>query len=113
MSKNIVGIVSSVASDKTIVITTHTRKTHPLYKKQFSVTKKFMAHDEASKAEVGDTVQITECRPISKRKHFKLTKIIDKPKLREDSLAAVKSEDKGKVSTKAKNQTVDSAEAKS
>ena len=72
-----------------------------------------MAHDEASKAEVGDTVQITECRPISKRKHFKLTKIIDKPKLREDSLAAVKSEDKGKVSTKAKNQTVDSAEAKS
>lgn len=102
MSRTIIGIVTSNKTDKTITITTQTRKTHPLYRKQYTVSTKFMAHDEKNEAEVGDKVEITECRPLSKRKRFTLTQIIEKPTLRADSLAAVKSEDKGKTASKAK-----------
>ena len=83
MSRTIIGVVSSAKGDKTIVVTTHTRKTHPIYRKQYSVSKKFMAHDEKNEALVGDKVAIVETRPISKRKHFALDRIIEKPALRE------------------------------
>lgn len=78
MARTITGIVSSDKSDKTIVINVTTRKTHPLYKKQYTVNTKFMAHDEKNQAKVGDKVLITETRPISARKHFKLGKIIER-----------------------------------
>ena len=68
MAKSIVGVVSSDKTDKTIVVTVHTRKTHPLYRKQYMVTSKFMAHDEKNAAKTGDKVIITETRPISARK---------------------------------------------
>lgn len=90
MAKTIIGTVSSSKTDKTIVVTVQTRKTHPLYRKQYTVSTKFMAHDEKNEAQVGDKVEIIETRPISARKHFKLTHIIEKPKLREDSLSAIK-----------------------
>ena len=96
MAKTIVGIVSSNKTDKTIVVTTHTRKTHPLYRKQYTVTKKFMAHDEKNECQPGDKVAIVETKPLSARKRYTLDRIIEKPKLREESLAAVKSEDEGK-----------------
>lgn len=101
MSKSIVGIVSSDKSDKTIVVTVHTRKTHPLYRKQYMVTSKFMAHDEKNAAKVGDKVVIVETRPISARKRFALSEIIEKPKLRQENLEAVVSEDTGKKPAKA------------
>jgi small subunit ribosomal protein S17 len=84
MSKIIIGRVSSDKADKTIVVTVTSRKTHPLYKKQYSENRKFMAHDEKNEAQVGDKVEIIETRPISARKHFKLTRIIEKPKLRDE-----------------------------
>ena len=83
MARTIIGTVSSAKGDKTIVVTVHTRKTHPLYRKQYTVSKKFMAHDEKNEAEAGDKVAIIETRPISKRKHFALDRIIEKPALRE------------------------------
>ena len=95
MAKTLTGTVSSDKGDKTIVVTVHTRKTHPLYRKQYSVSKKFMAHDEKNEAKVGDKVEIIETRPISARKRFALSRIVEKPQLREESLAAVKSEDTG------------------
>lgn len=95
MAKTIVGIVSSNKTDKTIVVTTHTRKTHPLYRKQYTVTSKFMAHDEKNECQPGDKVSIIETRPISARKRYTLEKIIEKPKLREDTLAITKSDDEG------------------
>lgn len=101
MAKSIVGIVSSDKADKTIVVTVHTRKTHPLYRKQYMVTSKFMAHDEKNAAKNGDKVIITETRPISARKRFILSEIVEKPKLREENLEAVTSEDSGKKPTKA------------
>ena len=78
MAKTITGVVSSKKTDKTIVVTEHVRLTHPLYRKQYTVTKKFMAHDENNEAQEGDKVVISETRPISARKHFKLDRVIEK-----------------------------------
>jgi small subunit ribosomal protein S17 len=104
MAKTIIGVVSSNKTDKTIVVTTHTQKTHPLYRKQYTVTSKFMAHDEKNECQPGDKVAIVETRPISARKRYTLERIIEKPKLREDSLAITKSDDEGsnRADTKAK-----------
>jgi small subunit ribosomal protein S17 len=93
MAKQIIGTVSSNKGDKTIVVTVHERKTHPLYRKQYTVSKKFMAHDEKNEAEVGDKVSIVEVRPVSARKRHSLERIIEKPALRADTLAATKNED--------------------
>ena len=88
MARTITGTVSSAKGDKTIVVTVHTRKTHPIYHKQYTVSRKFMAHDEKNQAEVGDKVAIVETRPISKRKRFALDKVLEKPVLRESDMAA-------------------------
>ncbi len=95
MAKTIIGVVTSNKTDKTIVVTTHTHKTHPLYRKQYTITSKFMAHDENNECQPGDKVSIVETRPLSARKRFTLEKIIEKPKLRADSLAITKAEDEG------------------
>jgi len=79
MARVVVGIVSSDKADKTIVVSVHTPKTHPLYKKQYSTTRKFIAHDEKNEAHLGDKVSIVETKPISKRKRFALKKIIERP----------------------------------
>ena len=102
MAKQLVGIVSSSKGDKTIVVTVNTRKTHPLYRKQYTVSKKFMAHDEKNEAQPGDKVAIVETRPISARKRHNLDRIIEKPVLRADTLAATKAEEPEKPATKAK-----------
>jgi small subunit ribosomal protein S17 len=93
MAKQIIGTVSSSKGDKTIVVTVQTRKTHPLYRKQYTTTKKFMAHDEKNEAQPGDKVSIVETRPLSARKRHTLNEIIEKPVLREDTLAVTKTED--------------------
>jgi len=78
MAKSITGIVSSDKADKTIVVTIQERKTHPLYRKQYTVSKKFVAHDEKNEAREGDRVTIVETRPISKRKSHKLSQIVER-----------------------------------
>lgn len=83
MPRTIIGTVSSNKTDKTIVVTVQTRKTHPLYRKQYSSSSKFMAHDENNEAEVGDKVAIVETRPLSARKRHTLSRIIEKPTIRE------------------------------
>jgi small subunit ribosomal protein S17 len=102
MAKQLIGIVSSNKGDKTIVVTVQTRKTHPLYRKQYTVSKKFMAHDAKNEAEPGDKVAIVETRPVSHRKHHKLDRIIEKPKLRAESLAATKTIEPEKPASKSK-----------
>ncbi|CAN5367973.1 30S ribosomal protein S17 [soil metagenome] len=81
MARTIIGTVMSDKGDKTIVISVHTRKTHPIYKKQYSVTQKIMAHDEKNEARLGDLVEIVECRPLSARKRFTLNKIVETAKI--------------------------------
>jgi small subunit ribosomal protein S17 len=83
-AKTIIGVVSSAKADKTIVVTVDTRKTHPLYRKQYTVSSKYMAHDEKNEAQVGDKVAITETRPLSARKRYTLDRIIEKPAIREE-----------------------------
>ena len=100
MAKTFVGTVSSNKGNKTIVVTVRTQKTHPLYRKQYTVSKKFMAHDEKNEAQPGDKVSIVETRPISARKRYMLTKILEKPALREDSLSITKADPE--TDTKAK-----------
>lgn len=84
MAKPIIGVVSSSKADKTIVVTVTARKTHPLYKKQYSSSRKFMAHDEKNEAQVGDKVAIVETRPLSARKRHILDRVIERPLIRED-----------------------------
>lgn len=78
MAKTLQGVVSSDKGDKTIVVTVTTRKTHPIYKKKYSFSKKFIAHDEKNEAHSGDTVVIEECRPLSARKRHTLTKVVER-----------------------------------
>jgi small subunit ribosomal protein S17 len=78
MARTITGTVVSDKSDKTIVISVAERKTHPLYKKQYTINTKFMAHDELNEAKVGDKVVIAESRPLSARKRFTLQQVIER-----------------------------------
>jgi len=78
MAKTLTGIVSSDAADKTITITIISRETHPIYGKQYTVSRKYMAHDEKNEAKKGDKVTIIEVRPISKNKKFKLESVLER-----------------------------------
>jgi len=78
MGRSIIGTVVSDKANKTIVLTVGTRKTHPILRKQYSRNTKYIAHDENNDAKVGDVVEISEVRPISARKRFTLTRIIEK-----------------------------------
>ncbi|HSX47766.1 MAG TPA: 30S ribosomal protein S17 [Patescibacteria group bacterium] len=102
MARIITGIVSSDKANKSIVVKVTTRKTHPLYRKQYSTNAKFMAHDEKNEAQIGDTVSIIECRPLSAKKRFKLNKIIERPTITQDKLEVVKTDDTNKRATKSK-----------
>ena len=78
MAKTLTGIVTSDKRDKTITVTVTSRETHPIYRKQYTVTRKYTAHDEKNEAGEGDKVVISEVRPISKTKSFTLTEVVEK-----------------------------------
>lgn len=96
--RTLTGVVTSAKRDKTITVTVTSRQTHPLYGKQYTVSRKYTAHDEKNEAGEGDTVLVEETRPISKTKSLTLVKVIEKSrgsiKLKED-VEAVQPEDKG------------------
>jgi small subunit ribosomal protein S17 len=62
------GTVVSDKNDKTVTVLVERRFTHPLMKKTVRSSKKYRAHDAENACKVGDTVRISECRPISKNK---------------------------------------------
>ena len=68
------GIVVGNKMDKSIVVKIERKIQHPLYKKTIKRSKKYIAHDEQNECKVCDLVQIAECRPLSKRKRFRLFK---------------------------------------
>jgi len=76
-----IGRVVSTKMNKTIVVEVSMRKSHGLYRRVVSKTKKFYAHDENSTARVGDFVEIEETRPMSKLKRWRLKNIVQKTKL--------------------------------
>lgn len=80
LRKERIGIVSSNKMEKTIVVSETMRMKHPMYGKFVLKTKKYHAHDENNECNEGDTVLITETRPLSKSKRWRLVRIIEKAK---------------------------------
>jgi small subunit ribosomal protein S17 len=76
--KTLVGTVTSDKMEKTVVVTVQRTTRHPLYGKIMKVSKKYKAHDENNEAKMGDTVRISECRPISKDKSFFVQEILER-----------------------------------
>ncbi|MBT8045346.1 MAG: 30S ribosomal protein S17 [Verrucomicrobiae bacterium] len=76
LRKTRVGIVTSTSMEKTIVVEYTNRVPHPRFKKIIKRSKKFYAHDENGEAAVGDKVSIIETKPISKKKCWKLQKVL-------------------------------------
>ena len=79
--KQEIGIVVSNKMQKTIVVKIENRYSHPIYSKTLSKTKKYLAHDELETCNIGDQVLLEECRPLSKKKRWKLIKILSKSSL--------------------------------
>ena len=73
-----VGVVVSDKMQKSCVVAVEWQVRHGLYGKTERRTSKFVAHDEANAAKIGDTVEIIESRPISKRKRWVLTRVVRK-----------------------------------
>ena len=79
--KQKIGIVISNKMQKTIVVKIENRYPHPIYSKTLVKTKKYLAHDEFQNCTIGDLVIIRECRPLSKRKHWRISEIVSKSSL--------------------------------
>lgn len=76
--KTRVGIVVSDKMHKTVVVQVERRYAHPLYGKQVTRTKKYHAHDENNEYHTGDVVRITETRPLSKTKRWRVSELIER-----------------------------------
>ena len=72
------GVVVSDKMQKSVIVATERRVQHDVYGKMQKRTSKFVAHDENNEAKVGDTVVITESRPLSKRKRWALVRIVER-----------------------------------
>ncbi len=78
MKKVLQGRVTSDGADKTVTVNVERRFKHPLYGKVVTVSKKYLAHDEDNVYGVGDLVEIIAARPISRRKRFTVTRLVEK-----------------------------------
>ena len=76
--RTVTGVVVSDKMDKSIRVQVVKKYPHPLYGKYIKGTKNFMANDPENECKMGDTVEIRECRPLSKNKTWELIKIIEK-----------------------------------
>ena len=80
LRKERIGVVTSNKMEKSIVVSETRKVKHPLYGKFVLKTKKYVAHDEANDCNIGDTVRISETRPLSKSKCWRLVEIIERAK---------------------------------
>jgi len=80
LRKERIGVVVSSSMNKSIVVAIKRKVEHPIYGKFINKTKKLMAHDEENSCNVGDTVRISETRPLSKNKTWRLVEIIERAK---------------------------------
>jgi small subunit ribosomal protein S17 len=74
--REIQGNVVKIAGDKTITVLVERRVMHPRYHKVVKRFKKYLVHDERNECKVGDEVVAIECRPLSKRKSFRLKSVV-------------------------------------
>jgi small subunit ribosomal protein S17 len=75
-----VGVVVSDGMDKTVVVRIDRQVRHPLYGKTVRRSSKLAAHDESNDAHVGDTVRVTETRPLSKTKRWRVVEVVERAK---------------------------------
>ena len=80
LRKERIGVVVSTKMDKSIVVAVKRKVKHPIYGKFINKTKNLMAHDEENTCKVGDTVRISESRPLSKNKTWRLVEVIERAK---------------------------------
>ena len=80
LRKERIGKVTSNKMQKSITVSVDRKVKHPIYGKFVHKTTKFMAHDEKNEAGIGDTVRISETRPLSKSKRWRLVEVIEKAK---------------------------------
>jgi small subunit ribosomal protein S17 len=73
-----VGVVVTNEADKSVVVKVENLVMHPLYRKFIRTSSKFMAHDEENTCNRGDRVLIEECRPLSKRKRWRVRRVIER-----------------------------------
>ncbi len=78
MKKVMQGRVVSDKADKTVTVNVERRFKHPLYGKVVTVSKRYLAHDEENAFHVGDVVEITAGRPMSRRKRFVVSRLVEK-----------------------------------
>lgn len=78
LRKERTGIVVRAQQEKTIIVSVERRTAHPLYGKVVKQSKRYHVHDEEGKAAVGDVVRISETRPLSKLKRWRLVEILRK-----------------------------------
>jgi small subunit ribosomal protein S17 len=76
MTRRLRGTISSDKMDKTVVVKVGRVKEHPLYRKKYTVTTNFKAHDEQNACKVGDVVEIVESRPLSRDKRWVVARTI-------------------------------------
>ncbi len=72
------GVVVSDQNDKTVTVLVERQFAHPLYTKQVRKTKKYRAHDETNEYKTGDVVRITETRPLSKTKRWRVIELLER-----------------------------------
>jgi small subunit ribosomal protein S17 len=80
LRKERVGIVTSDKMNKSVVVLVERRVMHPKYGKFVKLSSKFMAHDEKEEAHIGDTVRISEVRPLSKQKRWRVVEVVERAK---------------------------------
>jgi len=78
LKTNKVGIVVSNGADKTVVVKVDNVIMDPLYHRFVQRSRTFMAHDEGNTCKVGDRVEIIECRPLSRRKRWRVTNVVER-----------------------------------
>ncbi|HEY9200818.1 MAG TPA: 30S ribosomal protein S17 [Gammaproteobacteria bacterium] len=78
LQRTLRGVVTSNKMEKSATVTIERRVKHPLYGKIVKRSTKLSVHDEANECEVGDTVLIEQCAPVSKTKSWKLVKVVEK-----------------------------------
>ncbi|MBC8455729.1 30S ribosomal protein S17 [bacterium] len=78
--KNFIGVVTSNKMDKTVAVEVTRKYTHPVYRKIIKSSKKYLVHDEKNICQIGDKVEFLEGRPMSKRKRWRITKVLEQVK---------------------------------
>ncbi len=78
IERSLTGEVVSNSREQTIAVLVQRRVRHPIYKKYISKSTKVHAHDENNECNIGDVVRVTETKPYSKTKHWKLAEIVEK-----------------------------------